>query len=181
MSLEIPDNTSYLSKSNWNTISLTEWFDETTKTNEFIKECGYVCKNWNKTTSISKSLKISRLPELLVVHLKRFNIDGEEASKNRSKIEISKELLEIAQYIHPQLGEVYSKVKYNLYAIVNHSGSLKSGHYTATIKNRLGDNKWYKWNDKHISEITKLSFTSENFYMLFYYRTKTDEKLKNDW
>jgi len=59
-------------------------------------------------------------------------------------------------------------VSYNLFATVNHTGNLQSGHYIANIKS--GDN-WYHCNDAQVHDITeeKVMF-SQGAYMLFYCR-----------
>lgn len=37
-------------------------------------------------------------------------------------------------------------LKYDLYGIINHYGTLSFGHYVSIIKN-LQENKWYKYDD----------------------------------
>ncbi|XP_036072512.1 ubiquitin carboxyl-terminal hydrolase 5-like [Oryzias melastigma] len=39
---------------------------------------------------------------------------------------------------------------YELYALVDHSGELRHGHYTATIKAQ-DDNRWYNFNDSSVT------------------------------
>lgn len=57
---------------------------------------------------------------------------------------------------------------YRLVGIVNHSGDINYGHYTAECKNPI-NNKWYNFNDSSVSE-TKInsSFESSSPYLLFY-------------
>lgn len=38
---------------------------------------------------------------------------------------------------------------YDLYGVVNHSGSLGGGHYTAQCFNRV-ENKWFNFNDSFV-------------------------------
>ena len=66
------------------------------------------------------------------------------------------------------------QILYDLFATVNHRGTLHQGHYTANVK---CDNCWYLCNDAHITtagvgdgEAEVLS--SEAAYMLFYRRKK---------
>ena len=52
--------------------------------------------------------------------------------------------------------------------IVNHSGDIDYGHYTAECKNP-GNKKWYTFNDSSVHEgKDKTSFESSNPYLLFY-------------
>lgn len=39
---------------------------------------------------------------------------------------------------------------YKLYAVVDHFGDLRSGHYTATIKD---DERWYNFNDDRVTVV----------------------------
>ena len=61
---------------------------------------------------------------------------------------------------------------YDLYGIVNHSGSLYGGHYTADCMNPY-DKRWYRFNDSYVSEIDINSqgyseYGSSSPYLLFY-------------
>ena len=56
---------------------------------------------------------------------------------------------------------------YELYAVINHSGTLNSGHYTTYLKE---DNVWYLCNDHLISVVSEVDVVTENAYMLFYNR-----------
>ena len=64
------------------------------------------------------------------------------------------------------------QVLYDLFATINHSGTLHQGHYISNVKvNR----KWYHCNDVFISEAgdgngEKEVLESEGAYMLFYMR-----------
>ncbi|KAB2063322.1 hypothetical protein ES319_A10G208800v1 [Gossypium barbadense] len=62
---------------------------------------------------------------------------------------------------------------YELYALTNHYGGMGSGHYTAHIK-LLDENKWYNFDDSHISPINEEDVKSAAAYVLFYRRAKSD-------
>lgn len=47
---------------------------------------------------------------------------------------------------------------YELYAVVDHFGDLRSGHYTATIKSQ-GDGNWYKFNDTMVTLVRLITLT----------------------
>ncbi|XP_019434070.1 PREDICTED: ubiquitin carboxyl-terminal hydrolase 5-like [Lupinus angustifolius] len=63
---------------------------------------------------------------------------------------------------------------YEWYAITNHYGSMGSGHYTAHIK-LLDENKWYHFDDNHISSISGDEVNTVATYVLFYWRVKIDD------
>ncbi|XP_029941606.1 ubiquitin carboxyl-terminal hydrolase 7-like isoform X2 [Salarias fasciatus] len=105
-------------------------------------------------------------PEVLTLLLKRFQFD--HRWNRYDKIQRS---VEVPHSI-PVQGQ-----NYELYACVEHSGDLKRGHYTATIKSK-DDGKWYKFSD---TTVVPLSFqplqvdSSHRFidaYLLFYRREK---------
>ena len=50
--------------------------------------------------------------------------------------------------------EQETKPTYDLYAVINHSGTLTGGHYTAFAKNR-DDLKWYHYNDSLVNEASE--------------------------
>jgi ubiquitin C-terminal hydrolase len=66
------------------------------------------------------------------------------------------------------------KVLFDLFATVNHRGTLNQGHYTANVK--CGD-RWYLCNDALITTFgdgngEKEVLSSEDAYMLFYQKRK---------
>ena len=60
---------------------------------------------------------------------------------------------------------------YDLYAVINHTGSLNFGHYYA---NCLNNNQWYEYNDSNVMPINEIQLHNEmsagNPYILFYKR-----------
>jgi ubiquitin carboxyl-terminal hydrolase 7 len=50
---------------------------------------------------------------------------------------------------------------YRLFSILIHGGSLDSGHYYAYIKPTVTEDKWFKFNDSTVSEVTKNHALSE--------------------
>ncbi|KAH9738785.1 ubiquitin carboxyl-terminal hydrolase 5 [Citrus sinensis] len=67
---------------------------------------------------------------------------------------------------------------YELYALTNHYGGMGSGHYTAHIK-LLDENRWYNFDDSHISPINEDDVKSAAAYVLFYRRVKSDVSNSN--
>ena len=74
--------------------------------------------------------------------------------------------LDLSKYILSN--DITKSIKYDLFAVANHYGSLTYGHYTAFCKNSINE-KWYEFNDSCVYEITDLSkIVSSNAYVLFY-------------
>ena len=148
-------------------VKLDDCFKETMKVMNFEKETGFFCKFCNKTVEITKSLKIWRLPKLLVIHLKRFEINGDNASKNLEEVEILKRTLDMRKYVHQDFLKDNSNGWYNLYGIIHHSGSLKKGHYTVEVKPKSENSYWFLWDDKYVNKSNPWVI-SRTPYIFFY-------------
>lgn len=90
------------------------------------------CPDCKEHRQASKKLDLWRLPEILVVHLKRFSYSRFLKNKLETFVNFPVHDLDLATYVastsEPQ-GYVYE-----LYAISNHYGSMGGGHYTAYAK-----------------------------------------------
>lgn len=64
------------------------------------------------------------------------------------------------------------KRKYFLFAVVNHHGSLESGHYTSFI--RLTKDQWFKCDDHIISKASIKDVMKSEGYLLFYHQAFID-------
>jgi len=137
----------------------------------------FKCDKCNKKVIIQKRTTLSKLPNILVIQLKRFfmNYDYGNTEKINSKFEfplklnLEKYCVEKFQKEDKKLYEIYSKNKdyyeYLLKGVVIHMGSAHGGHYISLIdvnregnKNTMdilkkdGKSKWVKFNDSSLSE-----------------------------
>lgn len=74
------------------------------------------------------------------------------------------------------------KVLYDLFATVNHKGTLNQGHYVANVK---CDNHWFSCNDAFVTNAgvgngEKEVLSSEGAYMLFYKKKDRSENYKTN-
>jgi hypothetical protein len=78
---------------------------------------------------------MSRAPDVLVVHLKRFSMEGIYGAKISTVIDFPLRGLDMSAYVHSSAlgGGDPTRMVYDLYGIVNHAGGLGSGHYTAFV------------------------------------------------
>ena len=89
----------------------------------------------------SKQLLIFAPPALLTLHLKRFTQNGSALRKVQRHVEF-KMLFDMAKYCSAAAAGVGSisadqkEVLYSLYGVIEHSGRLSNGHYTAFVKVR---------------------------------------------
>ncbi|MCJ8738213.1 hypothetical protein PDJAM_G00033000 [Pangasius djambal] len=116
------------------------------------------CHSYQEST---KQLTMKRLPIVACFHLKRF----EHSAKLRRKITTyvsfpleldmtpfmasSKESRMNGQYQQP-VDSLNNDNKYSLFAVVNHQGTLESGHYTTFI--RQHKDQWFKCDDAIITK-----------------------------
>lgn len=129
------------------------------------------CPKCEERRQASKKLDLWRLPKVLVIHLKRFSYNRSIKHKLDTFVNFPLYDLDLTKYIanknnlDPQL--------YELYALINHYGSMGSGHYTAHIK-LLDENRWYSFDDSHISAISEEDVKTNAAYVLLYRRKKDD-------
>merc|ERR1711964_475931 len=101
----------------------------------------------------------------LVIHLKRFFGPIE---KVETFVDAPLEL-DLGRWLRDPAPECGAQ--YKLFAVVNHSGSLTSGHYTAY--GRIGEGAsrhWYSFNDRSVTRVEESDVISKAAYILFYER-----------
>lgn len=90
------------------------------------------------------------LPQVLVVHLKRFSYTSRLRDKLTTPVDFPLEGLDLSSHL---LTEQEVPPVYDLFAVSNHMGSLGGGHYTAYAK-QPGTERWYCFDDSRVSEVT---------------------------
>eukprot|EP01126_Amoeba_proteus_P018814 TRINITY_DN19571_c0_g1_i2.p1 TRINITY_DN19571_c0_g1~~TRINITY_DN19571_c0_g1_i2.p1 ORF type:complete len:244 (-),score=57.97 TRINITY_DN19571_c0_g1_i2:152-883(-) len=134
--------------------------------------------------SVEKRMCLAHLPMILTIHLKRFMLNPNGS--------LNKILVPVQIPLKLQLSEERENQKfpvtYELYGVVNHSGSLHVGHYTALTKVTTDDKdmhleektcesheekqeQWFYFSDQYYSRIDVshvLESSSTNGYLFFY-------------
>ena len=135
------------------------------------------CERCGKKVTITKRTSLCDLPNVLILHLKRFymNYDIEHTEKNNSKLEfpldINLKKFCIEELMHQtsagyETDEIYYKddeyYEYELKGVNVHMGSADGGHYYSFIDvNRDGkgneisfdkNSNWLKFNDSSVSK-----------------------------
>ncbi|VFQ95974.1 unnamed protein product [Cuscuta campestris] len=137
-----------------------------------VPEDMWYCPQCKERRQASKKLDLWRLPEVLVIHLKRFSFSRSMKHKLETFINFPIHDFDVTKYVANKNNS--QRQLYELYALTNHYGSMGSGHYTAHIK-LLDENRWYNFDDSHISPINEEDVKSSAAYVLFYRRAKTDD------
>ena len=145
-----------------NEISLEETFESFGEEELLDENNEWYCENCKKKQRAKKKLEIYHTPKILIIQIKRFS----HINKINTKVDFPLKDLDLSKYILSN--DITKSIKYDLFAVANHYGSLTYGHYTAFCKNSINE-KWYEFNDSCVYEITDLSkIVSSNAYVLFY-------------
>ncbi|XP_006895373.1 PREDICTED: ubiquitin carboxyl-terminal hydrolase 8-like isoform X2 [Elephantulus edwardii] len=124
----------------------------------------FYCSHCRARRDSLKKIEIWKLPPVLLVHLKRFSYDGRWKQKLQTSVDFPLENLDLSQYV---IGPRNNLKRYNLFSVSNHYGGLDGGHYTAYCKNAARQ-RWFKFDDHEVSDISVSSVKSSAAYILFY-------------
>ncbi|XP_064473286.1 ubiquitin carboxyl-terminal hydrolase 16-like isoform X2 [Ornithodoros turicata] len=127
------------------------------------------CGN-GKRAAASLQLLVQDPPRVLTLHLKRFQQNGRALCKVNRHVPFPLNL-DLAPYCCQQKLEQGSSTEYTLYGVVEHSGRLSGGHYTAYVKQRSSGH-WFHASDSHVSEVTEPTVLKSQAYLLFYERLR---------
>lgn len=141
--------------------SLTDCLNDYT---EVTNISGFQCSNCNSRTEGMLKTEIDRIPHILVVVLKRYKCERKKMSKLEQMVTFPLKGLDMSRY----MTEPTPEAVYELYAKVDHVGTLKSGHYTATVRNRRVM-QWFQYDDDKMEEAEEVLLVKPTTYMLFYY------------
>lgn len=168
LSLAIPDK---------EVINLNDCFELYTKTAVLDGLSKYSCTTCGEKKSATEKVYLWELPEILIIHLKRF-IDRKiqigpgkymsRPEKVDKKVNYPLRDLDLSAFYSPYKANT---IKYELYAVSNHFGNISGGHYTAYCKNQI-NGQWYNYNDSHVSCIRPSevleTVVNDGAYVLFY-------------
>ena len=138
--------------------------------NDEIIHGDWFCTKCKKNSSYKKSTKLWKLPDVLVIIIKRFiNVN----SKNDNPISMN-------AYLNFNKGSILSKKKdivYTFSSTALHYGSLNGGHYSAICNTPEGN---ILYDDRNVVNIdgNKIDFKDKNSnaYMLVYTKHKNNTK-----
>ncbi|XP_058378961.1 ubiquitin carboxyl-terminal hydrolase 16 isoform X3 [Diceros bicornis minor] len=145
-------------------------------------------------TNAKKQMLISLAPPVLTLHLKRFQQAGFNLRKVNKHITFP-EILDLAPFCTlkcKNVAEENTRVLYSLYGVVEHSGTMRSGHYTAYAKARTANShlsnlvlhgnipqdfemlstkgQWFHISDTHVQAVPTTKVLNSQAYLLFYER-----------
>lgn len=159
-----------MKKTKQEAVSLFSCLDSFLKEEPLGPDDMWYCPRCKEHRQATKKLDLWRLPEILVFHLKRFSYSRYLKNKLDTFVNFPIHNLDLNKYVKCKDGSGQTHV-YELYAISNHYGGLGGGHYSAYAK-LVDENRWYHFDDSHVSPVSEGDIKTPAAYVLFYQRTK---------
>ncbi|TCD71861.1 CSN-associated deubiquitinating enzyme Ubp12 [Steccherinum ochraceum] len=170
-------------------ISLQDCLDEFTKEEQLGEDDLWYCPRCKKHQQATKRFDLWKVPDVLVVHLKRFSSSRTLRDKIDAFVDFPVEGLDLTPMVGERrvatrlaeegvdiqslgLEDTDEPLMYDLYAVDEHLGGLGGGHYRAFAHNHVTD-KWYHFDDSHVSPSSANYAVNSNAYLLFYKRRTT--------
>ncbi|CEI95348.1 hypothetical protein RMCBS344292_09537 [Rhizopus microsporus] len=129
----------------------------------------WYCPRCKKQQKATKKLDLWRLPEIMIIHLKRFSQVRMWRNKLNAFVDFPISGLDMTDYVIDVKDD--DRLVYDLYAIDNHYGDMGGGHYTAYAQNAI-DKQWYDFDDTSVTKIDERRIKTSAAYVLFYKRRR---------
>uniref|UniRef100_A0A8C6TAH3 Ubiquitin carboxyl-terminal hydrolase n=1 Tax=Neogobius melanostomus TaxID=47308 RepID=A0A8C6TAH3_9GOBI len=168
--------------------SLAQCFQLYTKEEQLAPDDAWRCPHCKQLQQGRIKLSLWTLPDVLILHLKRFRQEGDRRVKMQNMIRFPLIGMDMAPHVVKRsqsswslpshwspwrrpygLGRNPDDYLYDLYAVCNHHGSMHGGHYTAYCKNSV-DGQWYCFDDSEVSPVADDEVCQQTAYILFYQR-----------
>ncbi|XP_032562874.1 ubiquitin carboxyl-terminal hydrolase 43 isoform X3 [Chiroxiphia lanceolata] len=152
--------------------TLDECFQLYTKEEQLAPDDAWRCPHCKVPQQGTVKLSLWTLPDILIIHLKRFRQVAEHRHKLTTLVRFPLRGLDMAPHV-AQRGQPGGQLLgrwapwqpplrlppgcprdylYDLYAVCNHHGSMQGGHYTAYCCNAL-DGRWYSYDDSRVEGV----------------------------
>ncbi|KAI0766593.1 cysteine proteinase [Trametes elegans] len=167
-------------------ITLQDCLDEFTKEEQLGEDDLWYCPRCKKHQQATKRFDLWKVPDVLVVHLKRFSnsrmlrdkidtfvdfpIEGLDLTNMVGERLVGKRLAEQGVDVEALgLKDLEEPLVYDLFAVDEHLGGLGGGHYRAYAMNHV-TGKWYHFDDSYVTPSRPEAAVNANAYLLFYRR-----------
>ena len=145
-------------------VTIRACLDEFCKKERLEGDNAWFNEDANEKQDVDKGMVFWSFPDILIIHLKRWNMLGRKDKRN---IEADITGLDLRGYVKGYNANSYI---YNLYGVCNHTGGAMGGHYTANVKTANGS--WYNFNDMTVTSISEDKAVTPEAYCLFYRKIK---------
>jgi ubiquitin carboxyl-terminal hydrolase 8 len=144
----------------------------------------WMCPRCKCRRQATKQILITRMPQILCLHLKRFSRVGRAQSKISTVIDFPLKNLDMGPFMaatqraaqpdQPPDYAVTPPYLYEAYAVMRHHGStMLAGHYTAMVRDK-SKNVWVNFNDDRVRDVDVSRpadrLQTSEAYILFYER-----------
>lgn len=153
-------------------VLLDDCLKEFTTTELLDDDNKWHCTNCKRFTKLTKKITITRLPQVLIIHFKRFKItpsgyfnkiDDFITYPVNDVLDLTSYWPEVGTSVNPKSAEYMPKdqekqilstlptrnqqppFRYKLYGVANHFGNLTTGHYTAYVHKSSDTKKTRNW------------------------------------
>ncbi|XP_053847857.1 ubiquitin carboxyl-terminal hydrolase 31 isoform X2 [Vidua macroura] len=168
--------------------TLSQCFQLYTKEEQLAPDDAWRCPHCKQLQQGSITLSLWTLPDVLIIHLKRFRQEGDRRMKLQNMVKFPLSGLDMTPHVVKRsqsswslpshwspwrkpygLGRDPEDYIYDLYAVCNHHGTMQGGHYTAYCKNSV-DGQWYCFDDSEVQQLSESEVCKQTAYILFYQR-----------
>ncbi|XP_030424659.1 ubiquitin carboxyl-terminal hydrolase 19-like isoform X5 [Gopherus evgoodei] len=147
-----------------------------TKPEVLAPEEAWYCPQCKQHREASKQLLLWRLPNVLIIQLKRFSFRSFIwRDKINDMVEFPVRSLDLSKFCIGQKEEQQQPM-YDLYAVINHYGGMIGGHYTAYARlpsdktSQRSDVGWRLFDDSTVTTVDESQVVTRYAYVLFYRR-----------
>eukprot|EP00826_Nyctotherus_ovalis_P004688 TRINITY_DN11030_c0_g3_i1.p1 TRINITY_DN11030_c0_g3~~TRINITY_DN11030_c0_g3_i1.p1 ORF type:complete len:249 (+),score=41.52 TRINITY_DN11030_c0_g3_i1:671-1417(+) len=153
-------------------LTLEECFNVFTSEEKIPK---YKCGHCNSEGTANLQLLITKLPDILIIHLKRFLYSDNFTEKLDTLINFPLQKLNMFKWFASAPADSEASklpsTEYNLYAVTNHqSYTAAGGHYTTFIKSAESEGAWVECDDSDLKGVSEAGIVTKDAYLLFYRR-----------
>jgi len=153
----------------FSTVSLESMFEAYFQKELLAGENRIICEGCKEKKDSVKSLRITKPPNILIIHFKRFAFEQGLIVKLNRPVRFPIHDLDLTPYCAGSSNGLTHK--YNLFGVVFHGGTCQGGHYTAATKETFSE-KWIFYDDKYWGEFPtenlQKSEIRQQAYLLFY-------------
>ncbi|XP_049920391.1 ubiquitin carboxyl-terminal hydrolase 11 isoform X2 [Epinephelus moara] len=152
------------------TVELQECIELFTTVETLEEENPWYCPVCKKHQLATKKLDLWSLPEVLIIHLKRFSYTKFTREKLDSIVDFPLRDLDFSGcLLRKSLSNGEPPSRYDLIAVSNHYGGLRDGHYTSYARNK-DNGQWYYFDDSKVTYAREDQIVTNAAYVLFYHR-----------
>ncbi|XP_052398152.1 ubiquitin carboxyl-terminal hydrolase 43 [Carassius gibelio] len=168
--------------------TLDECFELYTKEEQLAPDDAWKCPHCKQLQQGMVQMSLWTLPDILILHLKRFRQVGEHRNKLSTLVQFPLTGLDMGRHMvkrsncarpppgwkhqahhRPEASRQTLNFLYDLYAVCNHHGGMHGGHYTAYCRNSV-DGQWYAYDDSSVEPVPEGEVCTRGAYILFYQR-----------